>query len=108
MTQVLLVEDDPAIAEPLARALGREGYTVLVQGTGQGAIGAAPEADLEPLSDYSPEKDCRTYSGDGVFFPGGPDRFFIFFPWDAHKGCITMGAGGRVRKIVVKAALEGR
>ena len=75
---------------------------------GEEWMGYAPEADLEPLSGYSSEKDCRTYSGDGVFFRGGPDRFFLFFPWDGHKGCITMGAGGRVRKIVVKAALEGR
>jgi DNA-binding response OmpR family regulator len=46
MTQVLLAEDDPAIAEPLARALGREGYDVRVQGTGQGAIDGASAADL--------------------------------------------------------------
>jgi len=38
---VLLAEDDPAIAEPLARALGREGYDVHVHGTGQGAIDAS-------------------------------------------------------------------
>jgi len=38
MTHVLLAEDDPAIAEPLARALSREGYDVVVQGTGKGAI----------------------------------------------------------------------
>ena len=49
MTQVLLAEDDPAIAEPLARALGREGYDVRVQGTGQGAIDGAAGADLVVL-----------------------------------------------------------
>ena len=36
MTTVLLVEDDPAISEPLARAFGREGYAVRVHGTGKG------------------------------------------------------------------------
>lgn len=34
MTAVLLAEDDEAIATPLSRALGREGYTVTVAQTG--------------------------------------------------------------------------
>ena len=57
MTQVLLVEDDPAIAEPLARALTREGYDVLVQGTGQGAISHAAEADVVVLDLGLPDMD---------------------------------------------------
>ncbi|MBX9243784.1 response regulator transcription factor [Actinotalea ferrariae] len=57
MTQVLLAEDDPAIAEPLARALGREGYEVVVQGTGQGAIDAAPAADMVILDLGLPDMD---------------------------------------------------
>ncbi|MGO1316889.1 MAG: response regulator transcription factor [Cellulomonadaceae bacterium] len=57
MTQVLLAEDDPAIAEPLARALTREGYNVVVQGTGQGAIDSAPSADLVVLDLGLPDMD---------------------------------------------------
>ncbi len=57
MTQVLLAEDDPAIAEPLARALGREGYDVRVQGTGQGAIDGAASADLVVLDLGLPDMD---------------------------------------------------
>lgn len=57
MTQVLLAEDDPAIAEPLARALGREGYEVVVQGTGQGAIDSAPAADMVILDLGLPDMD---------------------------------------------------
>lgn len=75
---------------------------------GEEWMGYAPASDLEPLTDYSPETDCRTYSGEGVFFRGGPDRFVVFFPWDGHKGCISGPSGGRVRKIVVKASIEGR
>ena len=40
MTTVLLVEDDPAIAHPLSRALQREGYRVLPVQTGVGAVSA--------------------------------------------------------------------
>lgn len=57
MTQVLLAEDDPAIAEPLARALGREGYEVRVCGTGQSALDAVPSADLVVLDLGLPDMD---------------------------------------------------
>jgi len=74
---------------------------------GEEWLGYAPLADLSPLAPYSPGKDCETFTGDGVFFRGSPDRFFLFFPWDAHKACITMGERSDVRKIVVKAAVGG-
>ena len=58
MTNVLLVEDDPAIAEPLARALGREGYDVRPHGTGQAAIDDLPNgADLVVLDLGLPDMD---------------------------------------------------
>jgi DNA-binding response OmpR family regulator len=40
VTQVLLVEDDEDIAEPLARALGREGYEIRSAGDGRVALQA--------------------------------------------------------------------
>ena len=57
MIRVLLAEDDPAIAEPLARALTREGYEVTVQGTGRGALDHAPEADVIVLDLGLPDMD---------------------------------------------------
>jgi DNA-binding response OmpR family regulator len=57
VTRVLLAEDDPAIAEPLARALTREGYTVSVHGTGRGAIDEAAQADLFVLDLGLPDMD---------------------------------------------------
>jgi DNA-binding response OmpR family regulator len=41
MTTVLLAEDDPAISGPLARALQREGYEVVVRGDGETALSTA-------------------------------------------------------------------
>jgi len=38
MTKVLLAEDDPAISDPLARALRREGYDVDVCTDGEAAL----------------------------------------------------------------------
>src|SRR5690625_7166153 len=58
VTRVLLAEDDPAIAEPLARALTREGYDVSVHGTARGAIEEAPSADLVVLDLSPPAMDA--------------------------------------------------
>ena len=50
MTRVLLAEDDPAISEPLARALRREGYEVDVRADGRAALeGANENPDLVVL-----------------------------------------------------------
>lgn len=57
MTHVLLAEDDPAISEPLARALGREGYDCSVCDTGQRALGLAGQVDLVVLDLGLPDMD---------------------------------------------------
>lgn len=43
---VLLAEDDPAIAEPLSRALEREGYSVIAAPDGAAAVDAALAGDI--------------------------------------------------------------
>ncbi|CAM3969001.1 response regulator transcription factor [Helcobacillus massiliensis] len=45
MTRLLLVEDDSAIAEPLSRALDREGYSVMRASRGMDALAAAAQED---------------------------------------------------------------
>lgn len=57
VTNVLLVEDDPAIAEPLARALTREGYDVRAFNTGQAAIDNISGVDLIVLDLGLPDMD---------------------------------------------------
>jgi DNA-binding response OmpR family regulator len=49
VTEVLLAEDDEAIATPLSRALGREGYTVTVEQTGPAALARALEGSFDLL-----------------------------------------------------------
>ncbi|HCS59035.1 MAG TPA: DNA-binding response regulator [Gordonia polyisoprenivorans] len=49
MTDVLLAEDDAAIAEPLARALAREGYGCEVVGTGTQALERVADGRFELL-----------------------------------------------------------
>ena len=57
MTTVLLVEDDPAISEPLARALGREGYDVRAHATGGAALADTRSVDLVVLDLGLPDMD---------------------------------------------------
>lgn len=57
MATVLLVEDDPAISEPLARAFGREGYEVRAHGTARGALSEVGAADLIVLDLGLPDMD---------------------------------------------------
>ena len=57
MTTVLLVEDDPAISETLARAFGREGYEVRAHGTGKGALAEVADADIIVLDLGLPDID---------------------------------------------------
>lgn len=65
MHDVLLVEDDQAVAQPLSVALAREGYSVQVQGTASGALDAlaARGFDLVVLDVQLPDGDglhvCR-------------------------------------------------
>ncbi|MGH3811013.1 MAG: response regulator transcription factor, partial [Pseudonocardiaceae bacterium] len=49
MTTVLLVEDDTGIAEPLSRALQREGHEVVVVGDGHTALARAVEEEVDLL-----------------------------------------------------------
>jgi two-component system, OmpR family, response regulator RegX3 len=59
--QVLVVEDDPTIAEPLATGLEREGYAVRVTATGRAALDALAErpADVVLLDLGLPDLDGR-------------------------------------------------
>lgn len=74
MTRVLLAEDDEAIAEPLARALLREGYDVEVRGDGQEALDVALQGvDLVVLDLGLPTLDgldvCRRLRASGSSVP---------------------------------------
>ena len=70
---MLLVEDDPAISEPLARAFGREGYEVRAHGTGKGALEEIGEADILVLDLGLPDMDgldvARTVRAQGLTIP---------------------------------------
>jgi DNA-binding response OmpR family regulator len=75
MTAVLLAEDDASIAEPLSRALRREGYDVDVHGTGPAVLARvlAGGIDLVVLDLGLPGMDglevCRRIRAEGRTLP---------------------------------------
>jgi DNA-binding response OmpR family regulator len=73
MARIILAEDDTAIAEPLARALSREGYDVSVNGTGQGLLDEVAGGDLVILDLGLPDMDgldvARAVRGRGLDLP---------------------------------------
>jgi DNA-binding response OmpR family regulator len=74
MTKVLLAEDDPAISDPLARALRREGYDVEVCTDGESALAQALlQPDLLVLDLGLPKMDglevCRRLRQEGSSLP---------------------------------------
>lgn len=73
MFKILLVEDDPAISEPLARALAREGYEVELTETGAGGVAGAAHADLLILDLGLPDIDgievARRVRGESIATP---------------------------------------
>jgi biofilm protein TabA len=64
----------------------------------------APLVELQPSTDYNPEKDCTLYHdpliATALHLTAG--RFAIFYPQDGHKpGCLSERPS-RIRKVVVK------
>jgi YhcH/YjgK/YiaL family protein len=59
------------------------------------------------LEQYDPDRDIEFLTaGDSVSLQATPDRFFIFFPDDAHKPGLKAGENSTVRKIVVKVKTD--
>jgi DNA-binding response OmpR family regulator len=69
MTRVLLAEDDPAISEPLARALRREGYDVDVRADGRAALEASAENPDLVVLDVDGLEVCRRMRAEGRTVP---------------------------------------
>ena len=76
--------------------------------TGKELIGIAPvslkDQVLEP---YDPTRDIEFMTvNQETEVTATPDRFFIFFPSDAHRPSLKDGENSQVRKIVVKVKVD--
>ena len=76
--------------------------------SGNELIGVAPISLKKDITDpYNPEKDVMFLTvGGAKIYPATPDRFFIFFPDDAHQPGVKDGENSQVRKVVVKVKVD--
>jgi YhcH/YjgK/YiaL family protein len=70
---------------------------------GEESIEVAPVSQLAPDGTYDPETDKFRYQGTGHRIVLAQGQFLLFFPWDAHRGCMHVTAPQRVRKYCIKA-----
>ena len=76
--------------------------------SGKELIGVAPMSQKKDvLAAYDSTKDIEflTVTG-GENRPALPDKFFIFFPDDAHRPGLKDGENSPVRKVVVKVKID--
>lgn len=59
------------------------------------------------LQEYDPVKDIEFFTvKEDKKYPASPDRFFIFFPSDAHRPGVKDGENAPVKKVVIKLLLD--
>jgi YhcH/YjgK/YiaL family protein len=55
---------------------------------------------------YNEERDiCFLESEHQSLLSASPDRYFIFFPHDAHRPCLKAGENALVKKVVIKVRI---
>ncbi len=74
---------------------------------GQEKIGIIPLASTQTSVPYDQDKDITFLTADGGDNRiATPDRFFVFFPGDAHRPGIKIDTNSVVKKIVVKVRIN--
>ena len=74
---------------------------------GQERIGIAALDSITMLAPYDSLKDFISLNTTKpVYFDASPEKFFIFFPDDAHSPGVKKGENSKVRKVVVKVRIN--
>jgi len=74
---------------------------------GEEKIGILPLIKTTVEIPYNDEKDIVFLdSEDKNYRLATPDRFFIFFPEDAHQPCVKINENTKIRKVVVKVRIK--
>lgn len=71
---------------------------------GEEKMGVAQVSEAKVTRPYDAARDAANYDVEGKYYVSTTDRFFIFFPGDAHRPNITTGGNLPDKKIVIKVA----
>ena len=71
--------------------------------TGSETMGCAYLGSVKETVEYSEEKDCAFYSGEGELTLYNEGDFVFFFPEDAHMPAVGEGS---CKKVIVKIPVE--
>jgi YhcH/YjgK/YiaL family protein len=103
----VIVQEYPAKEEDSTRFESHKVYAdiqYVVDGREQ--IGVAPLASTEVVTPYDESKDIAFYHAkENNYRLANSERFFIFFPDDAHRPGFKVADGEQVKKVVVKVKL---
>lgn len=69
---------------------------------GEEKMGVAPITEAKVTRPYDAGRDAANYEVEGKYYVSTTDRFFIFFPGDAHRPNITTGGNLPDKKVVIK------
>lgn len=74
---------------------------------GQEKMGIIPLEKTQPATQYDETKDILFLAAEGgIYRTATPDRFFVFFPGDAHRPSIKIDSNTVVKKLVVKVRIN--
>jgi len=73
--------------------------------SGEEKMGYAPLSTMTEKDSYNPEKDIVFLDGSGDYITAKPGMFIIFFPHDAHRPSVAVGASLAVKKVVIKVLM---
>ena len=73
---------------------------------GKEKIGVAPVSTVKVITPYDESKDAANYTADGTYYIASSDKFFLFFPEDAHRPNIKVDGYDTVKKLVIKIKMS--
>ncbi len=74
---------------------------------GEETIGLTPLENVTTKIPYNAENDIAFYDFDGgEYLTANPEKFFLFFPDDAHRPSISTVDSVLIKKIVVKVLID--